>query len=323
MSTTSSAPGQDIEAAVETGILGEGKLHISLADAMQPLLDRDIVPLEGECSEDLFWWDSQTLDRNDRRNLQPLTMRFLARDRPPGSSFRGRHDDIRRAIWQAVGNEMNKANVSGPLPSVIVEENPFNERKSRDCIDVSFDDGFLLSAILAKLSRIEIVEVDEEPWQLSLSYFSGTLPRDILPFDVLRLPVTQSNSKAVMQSLTTMMASVGTVLGIGKIHYPEEVLGRSLGPTQVTRDYLKLSRKSMTLPFNSLISQIPTHMVWKRASHSLQYAGRDLHDAAVHSDDFPPEDVEEEDQASTSTDANGASSSKSTGESNKRKRSRK
>lgn len=313
------------ETAADASLSSDGKVQVNLNDKVACPEPRRIVAIAGHPPLDTPYWVKQTLTDYDRRRMASYSLRFTAVGDDQVDILL-RQDEVRRAIWEAVGQEMERRNVSGSLPAVLIEKGRF-EVGEKDVVrvDVICDNDDLCNILINCMKQIRIQQAGQEAWTIFLESFSNSLDADILPFDLLRLPLTAENSDAIMKSLDTMVKDVGHVIGIGKFEYTDPAHGFSHGPSHVYRGYIKLSPASMTLAFAALARSLPTHFVWHQIPYPLRYAGRGFHDEAVHSANFPVEEAENNDEANSSASSSGSTTlvESSSDESNKRKRSRK
>lgn len=266
--------------------LSNGSLRIKLPEPeLPPALRSSVTVVGGRCPYDLPYWFNQ-MDSWDRRYMPPYTMRFSASASTSDVDLEGAQDEIRRAVWQATEIQMIERNLPGPLPSVLVELDPLDPLKVDGCIDVTFANEDGLVAMVSCLSEIQIEKASGAICTLPFVYCSNSLPSNVIPFDLLRVPLTEDNSKAVFKSLDAMVSDVGAVIGLAWIDYDQTSL-RKLRPNDVLRAYLKLAPTSMALPFEVLATKMPTHFKWEGVPYTLQYAGRDFHKTPLHSAHFP------------------------------------
>lgn len=324
--SSNSSQGHDPPAST----LDKGVVQINFSTKPPPPLQRRITSFQGFCPLDTPLWDAQTLDCHDRRNMSPWTLWFVGPLERAGGKFHNRHDEIRRGIWNVVAQEMTKHSLSGPLPIVIIDEDHLDDVKTRGSVEVIFHDATIFTLMVNCMFEIRIQEPGGRLRPLPLRCFSNSLERGVLPFDLLRFPLAAVDSKALLQSLNTMLEGVGSVLGIGKLDHVPGSLGIPPGHSGLLRFYVRLPPTTMALDFRAYALKLPTHFKWNGIAYVMQYNGRDMHDVQVHSADFPlEEEVSANDLGSTTSSSAPASSSssstlvESSEEANKRKRSRK
>lgn len=241
--------------------------------------------------------------------MAPMTMRFTA-SQAHGVKIRHSHDEVRQGIWHIVAKEMHKHGWKGSLPAITIEQAPLDDPERPVRIDVKFRNEDVMCHIIKCMYEIRIEKSSGTSCCLPMLCFSNSLPGCVLPFDLLRLPLTKKNSELVLKSLNTMLEPLGTVVGLGRYEVAQSVLGMCVDST-TTRAYLHLSPSSITMPFETLIKQMPTHFRWHGTPYALLYAGIELHDTVVQSAEFPIEE-EEDSQGSEEEeeDSSGDSSSR-------------
>lgn len=330
-SSTSSAT-QDVSKTVTK--IEDDELQIVMGEDVPNALNRNVVVKEGLCPVDRPHWPLPTLSTYDRRYLRPLSFRFLASNRGDLGSWLGRQDQIRQEIWRSIAQLQQEWHLDDPLPVIVFDCDTLDATKRYGCLEMTFETENLFICVGDKMSSITIrASGEEQCTKLDICQWSNTLESNIMPFDILRLPLTANNSSAVFKSVKSMMASLGTVVGLAAIEITSTTDGMAHPRTDTARFYLQLTPASMKMSWPSLIAAIPTHFVWESIPRTLQYSGRQLHQVAKHSDDYP---VQEEtnnatDSASSATPQTSSSAASSSGssrsvkvegsnDSNKRKR---
>lgn len=241
----------------------------------------------GECPDEEATWVCNPRSCIDRRHLCPLSLRYTAsRSSAELSSRRGA---IRQAIWDVVADEMRTKNWQDSLPSIVFDEDHLDVDKPGGCVDVVFSTSRLWSKMYARMELVRVEVKDGAPVILSRQGGSIKLSGNVLPVDLIRLPLTPTNSSALFMSLGVMVSNIGTAMGLATFTHKGSDKTLTYGVDGV-RLYIKLHDSSMTLPFDKLVAQIPTHFLWKGVPITMYYSGRILHKTPLYSAKFPMED---------------------------------
>lgn len=241
--------------------------------------------------------------------------------------------EIQRAIWREVRRELQEnEREEEPLPSIIFDRDHLDPQKRHGCIDVIYSSADVWLHMKRYVKTIKLEKAGEESYTLRLLSASNTLPGNIFPFDVLRLPTYSIDTQVLLQSLDHMASAVGSVIGFGYYKVTDGIDEPPHERHDVIRAYIKLSSSGITMPFAALASSLPSHFVWEGVPHTTAFAGRQLLKAARHSADYPLA-ASDEGSGAQEAAASGSNGSSSTGQastagdksssSNKRKRSSK
>ncbi|PWN24742.1 hypothetical protein BDZ90DRAFT_282071 [Jaminaea rosea] len=251
------------------------------------MMSRVLLPFAGVCPPDLPLRTSSTMARYDRRLLGPLTLRFKAQGRSPTAWQSSAQDQIRRTIWTEVQRLATVAKKQCELPAIVFDEAPESFGEGKGCIDLVFRSPKALDLMRYRLHCFTLADTTGTRLQYRSAGWTGTLPGSVFIFDCLKLPVTPADSEAVLDSFKTMASDIGTMLGLGHVELKGSEFELTDKSTGTVRGYIKLHPKSLSMPFSTFISYLPTHFLWHGAPYTLQYSGRDLHKEAAFSQSYP------------------------------------
>lgn len=247
----------------------------------------DYRAIVGECPQEDASWLCDATSCDDRRRLSPWTLRFVGS--PGSASIVGRQLQLEEAIWNVTAEEMRKKDWKHSLPSIVFDHDPLDAVKRHGCVDVIFTNGQLWRHMFVRMKKLQVKSTEGAPIVLTCVCASSGLPGDIMPLDLLRLPLTAENGQAVLKSLDAMVLSVGRIVGLATAHTVGPDTSFSYG-AEVHRAYVKLSPASMLLPFEALVKRLCTHLIWKGTPYTLYYPGRSFHKAPVYSANFTAEE---------------------------------
>lgn len=333
MPSNATSPAPD-DAPASGSALDNGLLQVTYRSGHPQRPRRSVIPVEGVWPEDAPLRSDATRASHDVRLMLPLTIRYLRASSEVGLPYWAREGDIQRAIWQEVRRELQQMQrVEEPMPSIIFDSDHLDARKQGGCIDVVFSSAEVFERMRLRIRTINLEKPGKKPCAFKIGCASNTLPGNIFPFDVLRLPISSIDTEVLLNSLNHMVRDVGSAIGFGYYKVTDGIDEPPHERHDVIRAYIKLNSSSVTMPFAALASFLPSHFVWEGVPHTTVFAGRQLLKVAHHSADYPVEMADkgsdtEEAKATTSAGSCSSSSDASTreGESSnasKRKRSSK
>ncbi|PWN24741.1 hypothetical protein BDZ90DRAFT_262959 [Jaminaea rosea] len=268
-----------------------------------------ITAIEGQELLDDPNWTDFTRASSDRRLMKPLTMRFVSQSPTAFDRLFEQHNDVRRCIWEKLSQQMGDCGLKDRRSTILIDRDPLVKAQEGGYVDITFSSETAFARLLGRLSSIRLVLPCGAVIVLTRTDMSNSLRGDIMPFDVLRLPVTVHNAKDILRSLDDMASGVGSVIGIAK----HEIIESSFNPPQVISDkirgWIKLWPASMTLPFAALVERLPTACKWRGVPFTLWYPGRALHKTASPSIDYPIEVIVDEDDSRASSSTSRSRSS--------------
>lgn len=269
--------------------------------------------VEGFCPEEGNTWICDNTSCSDVRLLQPLTLRFQASQKYWTQNVQTRRCHIRQAIWDAVAETMHRESLQGPMPAILFDDDPLDPAKEHGTLDVIFTEPAVWAAMQRRLKKVHVALDGSSSCDFSLVACSNDLPSDTWAIDLLRLPLTSANTKAILQSLNEVTTGLGTVTGLAKITHQGLDKSFTYAP-DCHRAYLKLYEASMALPFHILVGKLPTHFVWNGIPLPMYYTGRVLHKTPLHSANFPTANSSagQNDQSSASPSASTSNNQSST-----------
>ncbi|PWN24740.1 hypothetical protein BDZ90DRAFT_262958 [Jaminaea rosea] len=306
------------------GAIVNGQLQLNFdVNREAPALLRRVVPIAGLCPPDEPQWPLTTQETIDRRDLRPFTVRYQAQSKN-ASINPFRQDDIHRAVRHHLRPHFEARKLQ-TMPAVIFEQDTLDDSKDAACNDLICPSALAFIIVINNLKSIKIESASCSSCFFARVNWTNSLPPNVMPFDLLRLSVSSSESESLLGSLKVMLSGVGLVLGVGR----QEIAQSHDAPflsTMTVRGYVELNAASMALPFHALVDRIPTHFRWRGELYSMWYPGRPLHKVALHSQAFPIEEVVETEDGDPTLSPDDASSQPSTEVStpeatNKRKRS--
>lgn len=256
------------------------KLRIKAAGQDGGRLKRSLLVLHGQPPRD----DPLVLDitsfGQDRRHIQPLTIRYLAKDTETACSRGDWQDRVMEAIW-------TRLQVISPdttaLPAIIFDE---DQETLAPILELTFDSVEQWGAAVEKLQTIEVDHNTKHPLTYEQDVWTNTLPANIFPVDILRLPLEEARRSEFFAALQDLASPVGCVLGAGLIQ--AATLGSDDTSCGIIRFYIKLSAASMKAPFDKLICALPTKFCWQGEAFKMVYAGYEYQEDEM-SVDYPEE----------------------------------
>lgn len=247
-----------------------------------------VQPLHGNLPiDEPFCINHAHLD-DDRRGCGPMTLQYYSAE--PGRLGRDQtavQDSTRQSIWKKIRQLLPNAQVSDILPQVAFDECAAKGQT----IDLIFNQTpagkEAMDAFMEAHEFIETEKLGRNQWRsFYFLCWTNSLGGNILPFDVHRLPLDRFDPKDLFDGLARMASPVGTLLGMGNVVMKSSEWGVEGIKTGITRGYIQLSAKSMTLSFEELAHLLPTRFLWCGTAHSLYYSGHCKHATEVVSPDY-------------------------------------
>lgn len=258
------------------------KLRIKASGQEGGRLKRSLLILHGQPPRD----DPLVLDitsfGEDRRHIQPLTIRYLAKDTETACSRGDWQDRVTAAIW-------TRLQVISPdviaRPAIIFDE---DQESFAPILELTFDSVEQWAAAWEKLETIEVDHNTKHPLTYEQDVWANTLPANIFPVDILRLPVEEGRRSEFFAALQDLASPIGCVLGTGLIQAAAPGSDNTPSPSGIIRFYIKLSTASMKVDFDDMIAGFPTKFCWQGEAFKMVYAGYEYQEAEM-SVDYPEE----------------------------------
>ncbi|PWN24743.1 hypothetical protein BDZ90DRAFT_262961 [Jaminaea rosea] len=291
-------------------LTSDKRARIFVPSGLEAPFARKVVPFACQCPLDEPARESYTRTQVDRRLLGPLTLRFKATMNLEPIGDTALHDHIRRGLWRQIQPLLNKVNPSLVLPSITFDKATGGSSAGWETIDLVFDSPAAFLAIAPYLVSIQLEGGDPRIW--SLWTWTNSLSGDDFIIDCIKLPVSANNGEAVMQSFDTVVASIGKVIGVGKLVMRTTEFKLADESEGIARVYVKLTQASRTTPLSSLVLHLPTHFNWQGVDYNLYYTGRELQTIPTYSAKFPIHASFQDNRSSTSATVSPATSAPKT-----------
>lgn len=313
-----------------------GLVRVPVQGLHLPTLDRQLVPIWGQCPADEPFHHELTYGYEDRRGLPALTLRYRTDEEDVYIEERERHSEVTVAVWDYLEECLPDLPPADVRPAIVFQHG------TTLAVDVTFRPAATKAFEYAR-GNLVMIQVEAEPdvcdkgrnMSFELEIWSNSLDPDVLPIDILQLPRSQTKDPDLFASLQDMVSKVGKLVGAAlELHGPLREDQTTIY-SNVTRNYVKLSKKSMGLEHLKLLELLPTHLRWRGLRYLLQYSGRCPHDERLSKDypldrDHPLDDPElvGEETAETSAatasptlDSSSSNPSDASGAANKKRKS--
>lgn len=265
---SSSSPNRDTMAAEE------GKELLITTTPRHIELQRIILPLRGQCPQDLPLDPKLTRGIMDRRMLYSYTVRFRSTDSPSPITT-NKQDQVIVAVWSRLKNLAPSHWEEDARPGVVFNsEHKYEKGKQCSVIDVVCTAVELFEVVRDTLKRI-VIDIDGQRLFFNQQCWSGSLPGNIFPVDILRLPLDIASSESFYTCLEELVKlKMGKLLGLGLVKF---VGAEQDSSSYIARAYVLLNPHIMKLDLADMVSNFPLRLRWEGIEHSLMYEGRSLH----------------------------------------------
>lgn len=284
MSTSASSPGRsDGPRQDSTEPVEDTTLTIDVAAEDTEGVDQVIEPLAGNLPKDLPVWTNHTELDEDTRGMYAFTIRYGCSERPSFIVPFEIQEEVRNGIWRRVRQILQDDDA---VPTVMFDECRSTHGSTYGAIDLVFTSDDALKKVLDKIDDIEVELDDGSVTTYDLRCSTNSLNGNILVFECLRLPLDTIDPHELLEAFKDVAASVGTVLGIGKVvtEVGEWGLRRETGSL---RGYIRIHPNNLTLPWRELSRRLVTHFKWQGYPYYFSFPGREHLEEDRVSADYP------------------------------------